>query len=263
MSRSKELFSVFRPPTLGVLPFDPQKENVQLLTQWLKFRNVCVNSLSKDILVSQFVQNMKETRDPEALMDFQDFDASKVSQQFLVNYLSWFGITVTDDKPKAWWEKQARKIVHKNITKRSSNIKNSFQVLIEQETKLIILQEKISLIQKYLDLLSRPNFDQIIHNAILYRQKNNQKILKLKKILNNSKPPAEIQVVNQKTSNLQPYIEIVKDNVGKIPQSFVQNIIATAKEEFVKEMTENANLRKNNYQRILQNTLVRTIKDLM
>ena len=98
---------------LGVLLFEPEEETAQLLTQWLRFRNyppATLAPLPHSKLAQMAKADMGHHGNSPPFTQFVYFDPTVASEEFLVMWLSWFGITSVQVRSKAWWVQLSQKI---------------------------------------------------------------------------------------------------------------------------------------------------------
>ena len=98
---------------LGGLLFEPAEETSRLLTQWLHFRKyplATLATLPHSELVRISKMDMEQHGNSPPFTQFVDFDPAAASEDFLVMWLSWFGVTSVQAQSKVWWVQISQKI---------------------------------------------------------------------------------------------------------------------------------------------------------
>lgn len=90
----------------NLLLFNPAGESPEFLRGWLEYRHVDpVEPLAKTTQA-----NMVEKENTPPITGFYSFDVAAASTEFLMAWLSWFGVGSDTPQPRAWWEDLAREM---------------------------------------------------------------------------------------------------------------------------------------------------------
>jgi hypothetical protein len=146
--------------TEGDMFFNPEKENKKLLKQWLSYREKKITG-DQD-MVRESIKDMKQNGNTPSFANFIKFDPKSASKDFLINWLSWYGLSSRRPRNKKWWQLLAKKTqkLRKNTLNKSSSKSpaNYFQILDNQTIKKARLKLFFQSVSDLLDLLPREEF---------------------------------------------------------------------------------------------------------
>jgi len=143
----------------GEIFFDPAKENRKLLKQWLTYRGISTRVKNVN-LANLSVADMKQNGNVPSFANFVDFDPKTASEDFLINWLSWYGLSSTRPRSKKWWEKLTRKTqkLRKQLQKQTQNAPNVFRTFDDQTIQLEKIKLFMQSVSDFLDVLPRDQF---------------------------------------------------------------------------------------------------------
>uniref|UniRef100_A0A6C0BNH3 Uncharacterized protein n=1 Tax=viral metagenome TaxID=1070528 RepID=A0A6C0BNH3_9ZZZZ len=158
--------------------FNPYLEDTELLYAWLKYRYIYPQTLwDHQYLAELSAEDMRTHGNNPALMDFSDFDPYKVTRNFLVAWLSWHGVTSTEDKPQKWWADLASKILEKRRqTKMPRTTLKKFEKLMGLESQSQIHTARFECIGDALAVVPRRVFLKAMEPEV--RKENTRQILR-------------------------------------------------------------------------------------
>ena len=85
--------------------FKPREESSAILSQWLQYRgypaNILQNKTQED-LANLSIQNFQDVGNSPAFALFM-FEPSEVSDNFVIMWLSWYGISSSVYRDRTWW----------------------------------------------------------------------------------------------------------------------------------------------------------------
>lgn len=90
------------PVTTDALLFEPELEQSLLLQQWLEYRGVPFAALSPTELASASSLDMMHRGNVPPMAGFR-FDPGLATVPFLEMWLSWYGVTATEEQKPDWW----------------------------------------------------------------------------------------------------------------------------------------------------------------
>jgi hypothetical protein len=127
----------------GDLMFNPFEECIPLLQSWLKYRGIVgTDGWDRADLATVASKDMFMRRNRPSFKDFLTFSPGNATDNFLAQWLSWYGLGSATIKPRKWWEQltsttqamipSARKKNKKKIT----NARRGFGVLLENRRSM-------------------------------------------------------------------------------------------------------------------------------
>lgn len=95
------------------LLFNPYQESVEVLNTWLRYRYIYPNQdlFDRDYIADVVRQDMEQYGNEPAFMDFSNFDPGSVSEDFLIKWLSWYGVTGDSRANKGWYVLRATELL--------------------------------------------------------------------------------------------------------------------------------------------------------
>ena len=138
-------------PVIDQTLFNPHEETQELLRAWLLYRNIDISELTThNQLVAATTQDLTQRGNESPQFQFFSYDPTLVSQNFLVYWLSWFGIGTTRTRPRSWWEVKSKKIQLLRQTTSTTTAIISTKSVPDKIGELLILRRKISTLMKTL-----------------------------------------------------------------------------------------------------------------
>jgi len=145
--------------------FNPYAETADILVPWLHYRYTYPKTTwDRQYLADLASQDMRDHGNTPVFMDFTDFDPDKASRNFLAAWLSWYGVTTTDEKPQSWWAKLARKILSRRQPKESGG--NIFENLLKSEEEYYHLEALFVCIGSAVDVVPESAFLSVVKPAL-------------------------------------------------------------------------------------------------
>jgi hypothetical protein len=155
--------------------FNPYEESLELLVAWLHYRYVYpVTTWDKQYLAELVLEDMRDHGNNPAFMDFVDFLPDQASRSFLATWLSWYGVTTTEEKPQSWWANLARKILDRHTQRKTSGFDKLISTYNEQyktEAVFLCVAASLELIPEtaFIEVL-KPHIESEVKQHFLYKQ---------------------------------------------------------------------------------------------
>mmetsp|Transcript_8774 Transcript_8774/g.12172 ORF Transcript_8774/g.12172 Transcript_8774/m.12172 type:complete len:296 (+) Transcript_8774:438-1325(+) len=101
--------------------FEPSREKASILRTWLSYRcwrrrRMVLEDLSHEVLVREAKRDMTRDSGAPPFAGFTDFSPKEVTTEFMILWLSWYGVTSIRSRKRSWW-KSKTSMVQRSVSR--------------------------------------------------------------------------------------------------------------------------------------------------